>query len=58
KSDELTKLLKDAVRSSVERGFMSEDKCYILSAGFPTGVEGTSNLIRILKKEQIAYYLR
>ncbi|ENU5261178.1 hypothetical protein ACE4IS_001712, partial [Campylobacter jejuni] len=27
-------------------------------AGFPTGVEGTSNLIRILNKEQIAYYLQ
>ncbi|MEE6575288.1 hypothetical protein VWM83_09545, partial [Campylobacter coli] len=26
--------------------------------GFPTGVEGTSNLIRILAKEQIAYYLK
>ncbi|EPW1330690.1 hypothetical protein ACWD14_001707, partial [Campylobacter jejuni] len=26
--------------------------------GFPTGVEGTSNLIRILNKEQIAYYLQ
>ncbi|EOJ7898955.1 hypothetical protein ACM4X5_001716, partial [Campylobacter jejuni] len=27
-------------------------------AGFPTGVEGTSNLIRILNKEQITYYLQ
>ena len=58
KSDELTKLLKDSVKLSVEKGFMNESKCYILSAGFPTGVEGTSNLIRILKKEQIAYYLK
>ncbi|HAA1572323.1 TPA: pyruvate kinase [Campylobacter jejuni] len=58
KSNELTELLKDSVRSSVEKGFMNEDKCYLLTAGFPTGVEGTSNLIRILNKEQIAYYLQ
>lgn len=58
KSDELTKLLKDSVRSSVEKGLMDKNKCYILTAGFPTGVEGTSNLIRILKKDQIAYYLK
>ncbi|MEF3260715.1 pyruvate kinase [Campylobacter jejuni] len=58
KSNKLTELLKDSVRSSVEKGFMDEDKCYLLTAGFPTGVEGTSNLIRILNKEQIAYYLQ
>ncbi|HEC2646229.1 TPA: pyruvate kinase [Campylobacter jejuni] len=58
KSNELTELLKDSVRSSVEKGFMDKDKCYLLTAGFPTGVEGTSNLIRILNKEQIAYYLQ
>ncbi|HFP7510758.1 TPA: pyruvate kinase [Campylobacter jejuni] len=58
KSNELTELLKDSVRSSVEKGFVNEDKCYLLTAGFPAGVEGTSNLIRILNKEQIAYYLQ
>lgn len=58
KSDEMTKLLKDSVRSCVEKGLMDKDRCYILTAGFPTGIEGTSNLIRILKKDQIAYYLR
>ncbi|HEF3794359.1 TPA: pyruvate kinase [Campylobacter jejuni] len=58
KSNKLTELLKDSVRSSVEKGFMDEDKCYLLTAGFPTGVEGTSNLIRILNKEQITYYLQ
>ncbi|EOI2541305.1 pyruvate kinase [Campylobacter jejuni] len=58
KSNKLTELLKDSVRSSVEKGFMDEDKYYLLTAGFPTGVEGTSNLIRILNKEQITYYLQ
>lgn len=56
-SNELTTLLRDSVKSSVKKGLMIEDKTYILTAGFPTGVQGSSNLIRILKKEQIAYYL-
>ncbi|MCH3852606.1 pyruvate kinase, partial [Campylobacter jejuni] len=58
KSEDLTDLLRDSVKSSVEKGFMNKEKCYLLTAGFPTGVEGTSNLIRILAKEQIAYYLK
>lgn len=57
KSGNLNALLKDSIRSSVQKGFIDKNKCYILTAGFPTGVEGSSNLIRILKKEQIAHYL-
>ncbi|AXP09484.1 pyruvate kinase [Campylobacter hepaticus] len=58
KSNDLTELLKDSVRSGIEKGFIDQNKCYLLTAGFPTGVEGTSNLIRILDKEQINYYLQ
>lgn len=57
KSNDLTTLLKDTVKSSVHKNLMNENGSYIITAGFPTGVEGTSNLIRILKKEQISYYL-
>lgn len=57
-SDTLVDLLKDCVKTSHEKGFLDKKECYILTAGFPTGVAGTSNLIRILKKEQIEYYLQ
>lgn len=57
-SNELTLLLKDTVKSSVEKGLVDREKCYILTAGFPIGVKGSSNLIRILQKEQIDYYLK
>ncbi len=30
---------------------------YLVTAGFPTGAEGSTNFIRILKKEQIEYYV-
>jgi len=33
------------------------DKEYIVTAGYPTGVPGSTNFIRILKKEQIEYYV-
>ncbi|MBZ7941805.1 pyruvate kinase [Campylobacter molothri] len=58
KSDHLTELIKNTVKLGVEKDFINENQCYILTAGFPTGVEGTSNLIRILEKEQISYYLK
>ncbi|KAA6226481.1 MULTISPECIES: pyruvate kinase [unclassified Campylobacter] len=57
-SDELVLLLKDSVKTSVKLNYMNKNESYILTAGFPTGVEGSSNLIRILKKEQIEYYLK
>ncbi len=36
---------------------MHKDGVYTLTAGFPIGVAGSTNLIRILQKEQIEYYL-
>lgn len=56
-SNNLTTLLKNAVKSSFAKGFVDKNKCYILTAGFPIGIEGSSSLIRILKKEQIDFYL-
>jgi len=58
KQDELTKLLASAVKTSFNQGLIDKEKTYILSAGFPTGTPGSSNLIRLLKKEQIEYYLK
>lgn len=57
-SDQLSILIKNAIRSSFEKGFIDKDKGYIFTAGFPTGVQGSSSLIRILKKDQIDYYLK
>ncbi|TEY00559.1 pyruvate kinase [Campylobacter sp. US33a] len=57
KENDLTSLLKNTIKKGVEAQLIKKDKTYILTAGFPTGVEGSSNLIRILKKDQIEYYL-
>lgn len=57
RNDELIKLISSAVRASVDADMIDKNKTYILTAGFPAGVRGTSNLVNILKKEQIEYYL-
>lgn len=57
KHENLNNLLSNSVKLGVEKGLMKKDGIYTLTAGFPIGVAGSTNLIRILQKEQIEYYL-
>lgn len=57
KSEELIDLISNAIKATVKAKLVDLNKTYILTAGFPTGIRGTSNLVKILKKEQIEYYL-
>ncbi|EAI3906001.1 pyruvate kinase [Campylobacter lari] len=57
KHENLTELLSNSVKLGVEKGLMKKDGVYTLTAGFPVGVAGSTNLIRILQKDQIEYYL-
>ena len=49
----LASMLKEALSEKV----VNKDGTYLVTAGFPTGVEGSTNFIRILKREQIEYYV-
>ncbi len=49
----LASMLKEALNEKV----VNKDGTYLVTAGFPTGVEGSTNFIRILKREQIEYYV-
>ena len=49
-------MLADILVKAIEQKIVDPNKTYIATAGFPTGVEGSTNFIRILKKEQIEYY--
>lgn len=49
-------MLGHTIQKGVQRGFIDKTKTYIVTAGYPTGVEGSTNFIRILKKDQIEYY--
>ena len=52
----LNMMLGKTLQNGIEMGVLHKDKTYIVTAGYPAGVEGSTNFIRILKKEQIEYY--
>ena len=52
----LNAMLAKTLQKGVEKGLIDKEKTYIVVAGHPSGVEGNTNFIRILKKEQIEYF--
>lgn len=52
----LNMMLGHTLQTGIEQGLIHKDKTYIVTAGYPAGIEGSTNFIRILKKEQIEYY--
>jgi len=57
KGNNMNIILAQTIQKGVQRGFIDKDKTYILTAGYPTGVAGNTNFIRIMKKDQIEYYI-
>ncbi len=56
KKDELNNMLKETVKSGLKRGIIDMNKRYILTAGDPVGVPGTTNSIRILSHHELEYF--
>jgi len=52
------KMLSRAITMGVKKGFIDKNKTYIVTAGYPAGVEGSTNFLHILKRKQIEYYLK
>lgn len=52
----LDKMLIEVVQSGLSRQVISEDAMYIMTSGDPVGVPGTTNTIRILRKDEMNYY--
>ena len=50
-------MLGNALKEGCLKGFIDKNKTYIVTAGYPAGVEGSTNFLHILKREQIEYYL-
>ncbi len=55
--DSSSEMLSTAITRGVQKGFINKNKTYIVTAGYPAGVEGSTNFLHILKKQQIEYYL-
>ncbi len=56
KKDNLHQMLRDVVKKSLNKDLIDIRKTYVLTAGHPTGVEGSTDYIRILKQDQIEHY--
>ncbi|MBR8462438.1 pyruvate kinase [Campylobacter sp. faydin G-24] len=50
-------LMANVIKEAFDNGYVTHDKTYLITAGYPTGVEGSTNLIRIIRKDQLDYYL-
>lgn len=57
KASSLHELLHNCVKVGVKKGIMDKNKNYVITAGYPVGETGSTNLIRVLGREQIDYYL-
>ena len=54
----LGEILKEMVNKAKDDAILDFSKRYILTAGNPTGVAGTTNVIRIMAKNEFEYYLK
>lgn len=57
KLEMLNMIIANTTKKAHKLGYIDHDKTYIMTAGYPAGIEGSTNMIRILKRDQIDYYL-
>lgn len=56
KEDSLDQMLSQVIKLGFDREVLHLDKSYILTAGDPIGVEGSTNMIRILRAPEMEYF--
>jgi len=49
-------MLSEVMTKGLENGFIKKENTYVITAGDPVGVPGTTNNIRILKEKEIIYF--
>lgn len=52
----LDETLGEIVKRGLERGILEKNQTYIFTAGDPVGVQGTTNLIRILRENEMTFF--
>ena len=52
----LHEMLEDVVIEGLQKGVLEKEGCYVLTAGDPVGVAGTTNNIRVIRSEELAFY--
>lgn len=56
--DSFEKVVSEVIQSGLQRGMFHLDKSYILTAGDAVGREGSTNMIRLLKREEMESFGR
>ena len=56
KSSSVRDMLIEVVHDGLERDVLKRDQMYIVTAGDPVGIPGTTNTIRILRRAEMDYY--
>jgi pyruvate kinase len=52
----LQQMLSDVIKKGVNEKVLNKEGCYILTAGDPVGIPGTTNNIRILRAPEMNYF--
>lgn len=56
KKNKLEIMLSEVMQKGLERGVIKKENTYILTAGDPVGIAGSTNNIRILKEHEIEHF--
>ena len=56
KKDSISQMMSEAMKQGLRRNIVYLDKSYILTAGDPVGVTGSTNMIRILREDEMEFF--
>ncbi|MCD6259026.1 MAG: pyruvate kinase [Helicobacteraceae bacterium] len=56
KEDSLSQMMREVILQGEQRGVIFMERSYILTAGDPTGVPGSTNIIRLLRRHEMEFF--
>jgi len=56
KESSLGQMMSQVMNQGMDRGVLHLDKSYILTAGDPVGVQGSTNMIRLLREREMMFF--
>ena len=56
KEDSLSQMMSQVMNDGIKRNVLKLDKCYILTAGDPVGIAGSTNMIHILREHEMNFF--
>ncbi|ADV47157.1 pyruvate kinase [Nitratifractor salsuginis] len=58
KAESARKMMIDIIRRGLEEGILKKESNYVVTAGDPPGVPGTTNIIRILRHHELEHFAK